>query len=74
MGKSSADRSSYSKRLSGWIVGVAVLAAVVLVPPISANATILLQKNFDGLNYFGRFFSTGLRPPPVLRVRSTSTS
>ena len=34
---------------------------------------VVLQKNFDGLDYFGRFFSTGLRPPPVLRVRSTST-
>ena len=35
---------------------------------------VVLQQNFDGLDYFGRFFSTGLRPPPVPRVRSTSTS
>jgi len=35
---------------------------------------IVLQKNLDGSDYFGRFFSTRLRPPPVLRVRSTSTS
>jgi hypothetical protein len=35
---------------------------------------VVLQKDLDGLDYFGRFFSTGLRPPPILRVRSTSTS
>ena len=35
---------------------------------------VVLQKNFDGIDYFGRFFSTGLRPAPALRVRSTSTS
>ena len=35
---------------------------------------VMLQKNLDSIDYFGRFFSTGLRPPPVLRARSTSTS
>jgi hypothetical protein len=35
---------------------------------------VVLQKNLDGIDYFGRVFSTGLRPPPVLRARSTSTS
>src|SRR5271165_671325 len=35
---------------------------------------VVLQDNLDGINYFGRFFSTGLRPPPALRARSTSTS
>jgi len=35
---------------------------------------IVLQKNFDRVDYFGRFFSTGLRPPPILRARSISTS
>jgi hypothetical protein len=35
---------------------------------------IVFQKNLDGIDYFGRFFSTGLRPPPILRVRSTFTS
>ena len=35
---------------------------------------IVLQENLDGIDYFGRFFSTRLRPPPVLRARSTSTS
>ena len=35
---------------------------------------IVLQKNLDGIDYFGRFFSTRLRPPPILRTRSTSTS
>ena len=35
---------------------------------------VVLQKNFDGVNYFGRFFSTRLRPAPALRARSTSTS
>jgi hypothetical protein len=35
---------------------------------------IVLQKNLDGVDYFGRFFSTRLRPAPALRARSTSTS
>ena len=35
---------------------------------------VMLQKNLDSIDYFGRFFSTGLRPPPVLRARSSSTS
>jgi hypothetical protein len=35
---------------------------------------IVLQQNLDGIDYFGRFFSTGVRPPPVLRVRPTCTS
>jgi hypothetical protein len=35
---------------------------------------IVLQDDLYGIDYFGRFFSTRLRPPPVLRARSTSTS
>ena len=35
---------------------------------------IVLQNNLNGIDYFGRFFSTGLRPPPTLRTRSTSKS
>src|ERR1700687_6055299 len=35
---------------------------------------VVLQKNLDGIDYFGRFFSTRLRPAPALRARSTSTS
>ena len=35
---------------------------------------VVFQQNLDGIDYFGRFFSTGLRPAPVLRARSTSTS
>jgi hypothetical protein len=34
----------------------------------------VLQQNLDDFDYFGRFFSTGLRPAPALRARSTSTS
>ena len=37
------------------------------------SGCVVLQKNLDGIDYLGRFFSTGLRPPPVLRARSTST-
>jgi hypothetical protein len=33
-----------------------------------------LQQSLDGSDYFGRFFSTGLRPPPKFRTRSTATS
>ena len=32
------------------------------------------HQRFDLGDDFGRFFSTGLRPPPALRVRSSSTS
>src|SRR5215469_12499339 len=35
---------------------------------------VVLQENFDGLHYFGDFFSTRLRPAPALRTRSTCTS
>jgi hypothetical protein len=35
---------------------------------------VVFQKNLDGIDYFGRFFSTRLRPAPALRARSTSTS
>ena len=38
------------------------------------SGRIVLQKNLDDFDYFGRFFSTGLRPAPALRARSTSTS
>ena len=43
-------------------------------PGDGISSGIMLQKNLDGSDYFGRFFSTGLRPPPALRARSTSTS
>ena len=45
-----------------------------LQPGDGISGGIVLQKDLDGLDYFGRFFSTGLRPAPVLRARSTSTS
>ena len=45
-----------------------------LQPRNRISGGIVLQKDLDGIDYFGRFFSTGLRPPPVLRARSTSTS
>src|ERR1035441_5844171 len=45
-----------------------------LQPGDGVSGCVMLQKNLDGLDYFRRFFSTGLRPPPVLRARSTSTS
>ena len=45
-----------------------------LQPGDGISGRVVLQKNLDGLDYFGRFFSTGLRPPPTLRARSTSTS
>ena len=35
---------------------------------------IVLHQFFDAGDDFGRFFSTGLRPPPALRIRSTSKS
>src|SRR5262245_3556866 len=45
-----------------------------LQPGDRISGGIVLQENLDGVDYFGSFFSTGLRPPPVLRTRSTSTS
>jgi hypothetical protein len=45
-----------------------------LQPGDGVSGRVMLPKNLDGMDYFGRFFSTGLRPPPVLRARSTSTS
>ena len=35
---------------------------------------VVFQQDSDGLDYFGRFFSTGLRPAPECRIRPTSTS
>ena len=45
-----------------------------LQPRDRISGGVVLQKKFDGMDYFGRFFSTATRPPPALRVRSTSTS
>jgi len=35
---------------------------------------VVFQQDFDGLDYLGRFFSTGLRPAPDCRMRPTATS
>ena len=43
-------------------------------PGDGISGGIVLQKNLDGVDYFGRFFSTGLRPAPGCRIRPTSTS
>ena len=43
-------------------------------PGDGISSGIVLQQNLDGIDYFGRFFSICLRPPPALRARSTSTS
>ena len=48
--------------------------AAPLQPRDGISSRVVLQKNLNGRDYFGRFFSTGLRPPPVLRARSNSTS
>ena len=45
-----------------------------LQPGDGISCGIVLQQNLDGIDYFGRFFPTGLRPAPALRARSTSTS
>jgi len=49
-----------------------------LVGPSNAGdgiaGSVVFQKDLDGLDYFGRFFSTGLRPAPDCRTRPTSTS
>jgi len=38
------------------------------------SGDVVFQQDFDGGDYFGRFFSTGLRPAPDCRVRPISTS
>ncbi len=46
-------------------------------PPEAAHriaGRIVFQQPLDLSDYLGRFFSTGLRPPPCLRTRSHSTS
>ena len=45
-----------------------------LQPGDGISGGVVLQQNLDGVDYFGRFFSTRLRPAPALRARSTSTS
>ena len=45
-----------------------------LQPGNGISGGVVLRKNLDGIDYFGRFFSTRLRPAPALRARSTSTS
>src|SRR5260370_2982656 len=44
-----------------------------LQPGDGISGRVVLQKNLDGLDYFGRFFSTGFRPPPALAARSPAT-
>ena len=43
-------------------------------PGDGISSGIVLQKNLDGIDYFGPFFPAGLRPAPALRTRSTATS
>src|ERR1700728_4217288 len=38
------------------------------------TSSVVFKNRFDGLDYFGSFFSSGFRPPPILRARSTSPS
>lgn len=49
-----------------------------LVGPSNAGdgiaGCVVFQQDLDGLDYFGRFFSTALRPAPDCRTRPTSTS
>ena len=49
-----------------------------LVSPANAGdgiaGGVVFQQDFDGLDYFGRFFPTGLRPAPACRIRPISTS
>jgi hypothetical protein len=45
-----------------------------LQPGDGISGGVMFQQNLDGIDYFGRFFSTGLRPAPALRARSISTS
>ena len=48
-----------------------------LVGPANAGdgiaGGVVLEQDFDGIDYFGRFFSTGLRPAPDCRARPIST-
>jgi hypothetical protein len=41
---------------------------------LNQPTSVVFQQDFDGLDYFGRFFFTGLRPAPDCRMRPTSTS
>ncbi len=46
-------------------------------PPNASNRVtggVVLQQDSDGVDYFGRFFSTRLRPPPAWRTRPNSAS
>ena len=49
-----------------------------LVGPTNAGdgiaGDVVFQQDFDGFEYFGRFFFTGLRPTPECRMLPTSTS
>jgi hypothetical protein len=49
-----------------------------LVGPANAGdgiaGGVVFQQDFDGRDYFGRFFFTGLRPAPDCRMRPTATS
>ena len=45
-----------------------------LQPADGVSGGVVFEKNFYGIDDFGRFFSTRFRPPPALRARSTSTS
>src|SRR6266849_2635155 len=45
-----------------------------LQPTEGIPSGVPFHKRVDGIDHRGRFFSTGLRPPPTPRTRPTSTS
>ena len=64
------DRDVQSVQLSSDLGG-----RLVRPPPAAHRIAgrILLQQPLDLRDHLGRFFSSGLRPPPGLRTRSHST-
>jgi hypothetical protein len=59
------EDSSSLKKIGDFTGG----SATPFEPGDRVASGVVLQQDFDGVDYLRRFFSTGLRPAPARRIR-----